>query len=89
MHTRPSIKDIAREAGVSPSTVSRALAGSSRISPETRERVQAVAARLGYAPSVAARSLVTGRSQTLGVVAPTLSDPYIAAVMQGIETAAM
>ncbi|NOX60618.1 MAG: LacI family transcriptional regulator [Chloroflexi bacterium] len=86
MHNRPSIKDIARKAGVSPSTVSRALAGSTRVSRETRERVQAIAAELGYAPSVAARSLVTGRSQTFGVITPT-SDPYVAAVMQGVESA--
>ena len=86
MHTRPSIKDIARIAHVAPSTVSRALAGSERISDGTRQRVCSIAADLGYTPSIAARSLVTGASQTFGIIAPSLSDPFIAAVMRGIET---
>lgn len=86
MHTRPSIKDIARGAGVSPSTVSRALADSPRLSPATRQRIQALAVEMGYAPSAAARSLVTGESQTFGILAPSLADPYVAAVMLGIET---
>lgn len=89
MSPRPSIKDIARLAQVTPSTVSRALAGSDRISAETRRRVQTIAQELGYTPSVAARSLVTGASQTFGILAPTLSDPYAAAVMGGIEAACL
>ena len=86
MHTRPSIKDIARRAGVAPSTVSRALAGSTRVSAATRQRIEAIAAEMDYTPSAAARSLVTGASKTLGIVVPGLSDPYIAAVMEGIES---
>ncbi len=87
MSHRPSIKDIARIAGVSPSTVSRALAGSPRISEQTRQRIQAIAQELNYTPSLAARTLVTGASPMLGVVAPSLADPYVAAVMQGVELA--
>ena len=87
MHARPSIKDIARRAGVAPSTVSRALAGSTRVSAATRDRIKAIAADLNYTPSAAARSLVTGASRTLGIIVPGLSDPYIAAVMEGIEGA--
>jgi len=87
MHHRPSIKDIAQKAGVAPSTVSRALAGSTRVSAATRKRIKAIAAEMDYTPSAAARSLVTGASQTLGIVVPGLSDPYIAAVMEGIENA--
>jgi DNA-binding LacI/PurR family transcriptional regulator len=89
MSPRPSIKDIARLAQVTPSTVSRALSGSGRISDATRRRVQTIAQELGYTPSVAARSLVTGASQTFGILAPTLSDPYVAAVMGGIEAACL
>ncbi len=87
MSSRTSIKDIARIAGVSPSTVSRALAESPRVSQSTRERIKAIAAELAYTPSQAARSLVTGSSPIIGVVAPTLSDLYIAAVMKGLEAA--
>ncbi len=85
MHSRASIKDIARLAQVAPSTVSRALAGSDRISDDTRRRVQTIAQELGYTPSQAARSLVTGASQSIAVVAPSLADPFLAAVMAGIE----
>lgn len=87
MPQRPSIKDIARIAGVSPSTVSRALANSPRISFATQERIQAIAQELDYTPSLAARSLVLGSSPIIGVISPTLSDPYIAAVMKGVEEA--
>ncbi len=85
MHSRPSIKDIARLAGVAPSTVSRALSGSDRVSDATRRRIRAIAEDLDYTPSAIARSLVTGASATLGIVAPSLADPYVAAVMRGIE----
>ncbi|MCO6453052.1 MAG: LacI family DNA-binding transcriptional regulator [Caldilineales bacterium] len=85
MTHRPSIKDIARIADVDPSTVSRALAGSTRVSLDTRQRVRAIANDIGYTPSVAARSLVTGASQTFGIIAPSLGDPYAAAVIRGIE----
>ncbi len=87
MHARPSIKDIARLAGVAPSTVSRALAGSDRVSAATRQRIREIADDLDYSPSVIARSLVTGASVTLGIVVPSLADPYVAAVMRGVEDA--
>jgi len=87
MSQRPSIKDIARITGVSPSTVSRALADSPRVSQTTRQRIQAVARELDYTPSLAARSLVMGSSPIIGVISPTLSDPYIASVMKGLEEA--
>ena len=87
MSQRPSIKDIARLAGVSPSTVSRALANSPRISQTTRDRIRAIARDLDYTPSLAARSLVTGDSPIIGIVAPSLADPYIASVMKGLENA--
>jgi DNA-binding LacI/PurR family transcriptional regulator len=87
MPQRPSIKDIARIADVSASTVSRALAGSTRVSSSTRQRIHAIAQDLGYTPSLAARSLVMGSSPIIGVISPTLSDPYIASVMKGLEEA--
>ena len=59
---RVSIKDVAREAGVSVTTVSHALNGKGRLNPDTRERVRSVARQLGYTPNPAARSLVSGRT---------------------------
>lgn len=83
-----SIIDIARLAQVSPSTVSRALQDSPRISPERRAEIQALAERLGYRPSQVARGLVTGRTHTLGVVASDVTDPFVAEVLKGVEAAA-
>ena len=84
-----SIKDIAREANVSFSTVSRALADSPRVKPETRQRIQRLAREMGYTPSVVARSLVTHRTQTIGVVAMTMTDLFQAEVIRAIEQTAL
>jgi DNA-binding LacI/PurR family transcriptional regulator len=80
-----TIKDIARAAGVSHSTVSRALHNHPALSPETVARVQAIAAQLGYMPSAVARGLRNQRSQVLGVVLDTLDDPFFGRVLEGIE----
>jgi len=80
-----SIKDIARVAGVSHTTVSRALRGSSLISDETTRRIQETALSLGYLPSAAARSLKTNRSQALGIIVSSIDDPYFSEILQGIE----
>jgi DNA-binding LacI/PurR family transcriptional regulator len=82
-----TITDIARLAGVAPSTVSRALQDHPRISMERREAIKALAAELGYRPSEVARSLVTGRTHTLGVVVTDVTDPFVAEVMRGAEAA--
>ena len=66
----PTIRDVAREANVAVGTASRVLTGSPRVRPETRERVQAVAARLGYHPNPTARALARGKTNTLGVLVP-------------------
>ncbi len=83
-----TIKDIARRAGVSHSTVSRALHGSRLISPATALRIQSAASELGYLPSAAARSLKTNRSQALGVIVSSIEDPFFGEILQGIEEAA-
>jgi DNA-binding LacI/PurR family transcriptional regulator len=80
-----TIKDIAKEAGVSHSTVSRALRSSSLISEDTAKRVRETALELGYLPSAAARSLKTNRSQALGVIVSNIDDPYFSEILQGIE----
>ena len=83
-----SIKDIAKEAGVSHTTVSRALRGSPLISEETTKRIQEKAHKLGYLPSAAARSLKTNRSQAIGVIVSHIDDPYFSEVLRGIEEVA-
>jgi DNA-binding LacI/PurR family transcriptional regulator len=80
-----TIKDIAKRAGVTHSTVSRALRGNTLISPETSARIQAIAAEMGYQPDAAARSLKTNRSQVLGVIVSSLADPFFSEILQGIE----
>jgi len=83
-----SIKDIAKAAGVSHSTVSRALRESPLVNVHTKERIQDLAREMGYSPDAHARSLVTGRSYTVGVVVTTIADPFVAEVVQGMESTA-
>ena len=80
-----TIKDVAKRAGVSHSTVSRALHGSNLISDETVERVRQIAIEMGYFPSAAARSLKTNRSHALGVIVSAIDDPFFSEILQGIE----
>jgi len=82
-----SITDIAAAAGVSPSTVSRALQDHPRISIGRRAAIKALAEQMGYRPSQVARSLVTGRTCTLGVVVTDVTDPFVAEVLKGAEGA--
>jgi LacI family repressor for deo operon, udp, cdd, tsx, nupC, and nupG len=84
-----SIKDIARVAEVSHSTVSRALHDSPLISEETTTRIQRIAREMGYSPSAIARGLVTKRTQTLGLVVTSIADPFVAQVAQGVEERAL
>ncbi|HWD64205.1 MAG TPA: LacI family DNA-binding transcriptional regulator [Solirubrobacteraceae bacterium] len=79
---------MAQLSGVSAATVTRALQGHPRVRLSTRERVEDAARRLGYRPDHAARALVTGMTQTIGLLVPTIRDPYWAEVAAGIEPAA-
>ena len=83
-----SIKDIARAAGVSHSTVSRALTDSSLVKDETKGRIRRLADEMGYTPSAIARSLVRQRTETIGVVVSTVADPFVSEVVRGIEETA-
>ena len=83
---------MAELAGVSIATVSRALNGSPRVLPGTRTLVEQAVAQLGYVPNPAARSLVTGRTSTIGLVVSEpesrlFSDPFFASVVHGISSA--
>lgn len=80
------IDDVARAAGVSAATVSRALSGRGRISDATRARVRAAAADLGYVVSAAASALATGRAANIGVVVPLLDRWFFANVLDGIAS---
>ncbi len=84
----PTIKDIARLASVSHSTVSRALRNSSLVDPKTASRIQQIARDAGYRASAVARSLVTQETRTVGVVVTTIADPFVAEVVSGIEEVA-
>lgn len=83
-----SISDIARAAGVSHPTVSRALRDSSLISTEVRERIQRLAQEMGYTPNAIAQSLQMRRSNTIGLVVPSMSDPFFGDVVKGVEEVA-
>ena len=83
-----TIKDVAREAGVNVSTVSRALNGENGVHEATRELVRAAARRLGYRPNRVARGLVTGRSHTLALVVGDIRNLFFAEVARGAEDAA-
>jgi DNA-binding LacI/PurR family transcriptional regulator len=84
----PSIKDIARMAQVSHSTVSRALQHSPLVNTETAEKIRRIAQESGYRASAVARGLVTKRTLTIGLVVTTVADPFASEVVNGIEQAA-
>jgi LacI family transcriptional regulator len=71
-----SSHDIARQVGVSQSTVSRALRGDRRVAASTRRRVEQAARDLGYVPNAAARSLITSRTETIAVVLADITNPF-------------
>jgi LacI family transcriptional regulator len=77
--------DIAREAGVSQSTVSRTLRRDPRVAPDTAERVLEVAKRLGYAPDASARSLVTRRTRTVAVVVADITNPFYPQLVEALH----
>jgi LacI family transcriptional regulator len=64
----PTVRDVARLAGVSPGTVSKVLNGQGQLRPETQSRVRAAAADLGFRPNHLARSLLSGRTYTVGML---------------------
>ncbi len=79
------MKDIAQDLGVSVVTVSKVLRNHSDISPETRERVLKRMKELNYRPNLAARALVTGRTNMIGLVVPDLVHPFFAEVAKGLS----
>jgi LacI family transcriptional regulator len=87
--TMATIVDVARMAGVSVATVSHTFSAKRPVSPRTRARVRAAAARAGYRPSHIAVSMVTGRTRTIGMVVPDIANPFFSELVRGAEAAAM
>lgn len=85
---RPTLHDVAAQAGVSIATVSRVLNGGARIRPETALRVQEVVRALGFRPNRMGRDLRRGQSRAVGVLLPTLANPVFADSVSGIQEAA-
>jgi LacI family transcriptional regulator len=83
-----TIPDVARAAGVSRSTTARALGGYGAVAPETLARVRAAAEELGYRPNELARSMITGKTFTIGAVVADIENPFFARVTRGISDAA-
>jgi len=80
-----SIDDVARAAGVSTATVSRALRGLPNVSDLTRERIRGIADELGYVASSNASGLASGRTATIGVAVPSVSRWYYTTVLEGVD----
>jgi LacI family transcriptional regulator, galactose operon repressor len=80
-----TIRDVARELGVHPSTVSRTFSAPRLVSAETRRRVLAVSARLGYRPNRAASALITGRTHNIGLIVADIANPFFAPLIRSAE----
>lgn len=87
-YNQVTIKDIARELGISPSTVSRALKDHPDISPETKKSVNELAEKLNYQPNIVALSLRQSKTNTIGIIIPELVHFFFSTVISGIEDVA-
>ncbi len=83
-----TIYEIAKKAGVSPSTVSRALSGNGYVSKKMKEKIMAIAEEMNYRPNELARALVTKKSYTIGLVVADIGNPFFPALARGVEDAA-
>jgi DNA-binding LacI/PurR family transcriptional regulator len=83
-----SIKDVAREAGVSTATVSHVINNTRHVSEEVRARVLEAIKRCDYYPNAQARSLASGRNHTLGLLISDIANPFFPELVKSIETAA-
>ena len=86
--SQPTIADVAQQAGVSISTVSRVFNGSAPVNEETAVKVRQAIAELGYAPQTAARNLASQRTNTLGLLLPGIGGDFFSLMLSGVEQAA-
>jgi len=80
-----TIYDVAKAAGVSIATVSRAVSGSGLVAEGTRQRILDTVRALGYEPNAIARSLVTRATQTIGLLLPDITNPYFPELVKGVQ----
>ena len=83
-----TIKDLAKQLGVAPSTISRALRDYPDISDNKKKEIRELANKLGYQPDAIARSLQSGRTKTIGVIVPEIKHDFFSSVLDGIEDVA-
>jgi len=86
--THPTLSQVARKAGVGTTTVSRVINGGDRVSPETLAHVRRVIESLGYMPSQAARTLKGQRTKTIGLVIPSIADPFFSSLAEAAQAVA-
>ncbi len=84
-----TLKDIAKEVGVSYATVSRALSGHPEVNKNTRKKIIEMAEEMGYQPNAIAQGLVKNETKTIGLLIPDITNPFFPAIARGIEEAAV
>ena len=82
---KPTISDVARQAGISTATVSRTLATPGKVTAQTRAIVMEAVRKIGYVPNLAARNLRTNRTRTILAVLPDLGNVFFSRVLRGIS----
>ena len=82
---KPTISDVARQAGISTATVSRTLAAPEKVTAQTRAIVMEAVRKIGYVPNLAARNLRTNRTRTILAVLPDFSNVFFSRVLRGIS----
>lgn len=84
----PTLSEVARQAGVGTTTVSRVINGGARVSPKTLARVRGVIETLGYTPNQAARILKGDRTRTIGLIVPSIADPFFSSCAEAAQAVA-
>jgi LacI family transcriptional regulator len=87
-NTPPTLSEVARQAGVGTTTVSRVINGGERVSPKTLARVRRVIEELGYMPNQAARVLKGDRTKTIGLIIPSIADPFFSSCAEAAQAVA-
>ncbi len=86
--THPTLSEVARKAGVGTTTVSRVINGGQRVDPKTLAKVRRIIDDLGYMPNHAARILKGGRTRTIGLVIPSIADPFFSSCAEAAQAIA-